>query len=411
MKILIVSNLFYPYERGGAERIAKATALALKKQGHEVTVLTMNPRLKFSQPGGETQYWEGLKIIRCFPLNLHSYWFHGRYGFFRKWLWRFIDVFQMHTFLYLFWLCIKEKPQLIMTQNLCGLGYLIPIAIREYRKRFKEVLWIQILHDIQYVYPSGVLICGEEKRFLNRSFFQRMYENFCRRLFVSCDFAIFPSRFLKDFYENRGFFQKSQRMLLPNPIEKDFIALKTDVSSLYKRKYFLYVGQIERHKGLFWLLRRLESFSQDLFELHIVGNGSAEKELKNVIAHRGNALYYGSKEGKELSEMFSIMHFLIFPSRCYENDPGVIPLSLLNGTPVITVSLGGSAERVVHGKNGFVFDPSDEKSFDAVFNEALRMNAVEYQRMVREATKFQGMDADVYIHVILKALSKKDADM
>jgi len=43
MKIVIINNLYAPWARGGAERIAERTVVGLEKQGHEVFVIATAP--------------------------------------------------------------------------------------------------------------------------------------------------------------------------------------------------------------------------------------------------------------------------------------------------------------------------------------------------------------------------------
>ena len=43
MKIVIINNLYAPWVRGGAERIAEKTAEGLAKAGHEVFIITTAP--------------------------------------------------------------------------------------------------------------------------------------------------------------------------------------------------------------------------------------------------------------------------------------------------------------------------------------------------------------------------------
>ena len=44
MKIVLINNLYAPWVRGGAERIAERTAEGLEKQGHEVFVIATAPK-------------------------------------------------------------------------------------------------------------------------------------------------------------------------------------------------------------------------------------------------------------------------------------------------------------------------------------------------------------------------------
>ena len=51
-----------------------------------------------------------------------------------------------------------EKPDLIISHNLLGLGWRLPIII----KRLK-ITHHHVLHDIQLLHPSGLLMISQEK--------------------------------------------------------------------------------------------------------------------------------------------------------------------------------------------------------------------------------------------------------
>ena len=121
-----------------------------------------------------------------------------------------------------------------------GIGFLTPLAIKNLK-----IKHLHIAHDIQLIHPSGLMYYGKE-RIIN-SFFAKIYANLCRLLFGSPDAVIFPSRWLKDLYINRKFFVKSKINVLPNPVEAA-AGQFGERSVIFK---FLFLGQIEKHKGVF----------------------------------------------------------------------------------------------------------------------------------------------------------------
>ena len=72
----------------------------------------------------------------------------------------------------------KEKPDVVMTHNLKGVGYLIPKVIKGMGLKY-----VHTLHDIQLIHPSGLMIHGREQQI--NSIFAKLYVSVCRWLFGS----------------------------------------------------------------------------------------------------------------------------------------------------------------------------------------------------------------------------------
>ena len=44
MKIIIINNLYYPYHKGGAEKVCETLIKNYQQQGHEVILITTKPK-------------------------------------------------------------------------------------------------------------------------------------------------------------------------------------------------------------------------------------------------------------------------------------------------------------------------------------------------------------------------------
>ena len=95
----------------------------------------------------------------------------------------------------------EEKSDLVLTHNLMGIGFLIPRTIRKLK-----IKNIHTLHDVQLAVPRGLIICGQEKNWEQKTFFRKFYELLCRRLFNSPDVVVSPSKWLLDFYDTKRIF-------------------------------------------------------------------------------------------------------------------------------------------------------------------------------------------------------------
>lgn len=375
MKVVIISNLYKPYVRGGAERVAELMARGLKERGREVVVISTQP-----EAGLKIEEVDGIKIYRFKPLNFFYYLDDYKHNVFIRLLWRIWDVFNKHGFVMVYRILKREKPDLVITHNLVGLGYLIPLAIKKLQLKH-----VHVIHDIQLVVPSGLLIKNHERSFSANGFLTKIYSYICRALFGSVDIIVSPSNWLLDYYTDNIFFSAAKKYVLRNPLDagNDSRAAKQS-----KKNAFLYVGQIEKHKGVEWLVDFWQKNEIDS-KLLIVGKGALDI-AKNI--HNKNIEYLGCAVGDEMRRIFESVDFLIVPSLCYENSPMVIPQSFGCATPVICADIGGAAELIEVGKSGFKFEAGNAEDLLRVLRAAQTMGDTTYAEIsahcLREAGKY-----------------------
>lgn len=364
MKIAIISNLYAPLARGGAERVAQITAKGFAHAGHDVIVITTKPEWGMSVEQNGKQ-----KIYRFRPLNLFCYLELNKHGVLARAVWHVFDMFNPDSAWCVRKILRQERPDLVITHNLKGIGYLIPAIIR--RLKIKHV---HVVHDVQLAVPSGLIIKGNENASLVSGFAARIYSRACRALFGSPDAVISPSSWLMKFYEAKGFFPKSLKKVFPNPLSavSPPAAVKT-----HKQNRCLFVGQLEEHKGIQWLI---DFWRKNMIgaELLVVGDGSLA--LNNMPR---NVKILGRLDGDRLNNIFVQVDFLIMPSLCYENSPTVIQLAYQNATPVIVADIGGAGELVEKGKTGFLFEAEDADSLRNALNMASALTDAEYEKMSR----------------------------
>lgn len=353
MKICLISNLYPPYNRGGAEQVAKNTVDGLLSKGHEVVVITAKPWGKTL----EEKPIENLKIYRFFPLNLFFYGNDYKYPIGVRFFWHILDTFNVHSYFVVRAILKREKPDVVHTHNLKGLGYLIPLAIRQL-----GFFHVHTLHDVQLVEPSAIILKGEEPSYPQKVFLRQLYEVVCRNLFGSPNVVISPSKFLLNFYEKRDFFPKSRKVILPNPVlEND-----TQIVKVIKKAdifNFLYLGQIEEHKGVLFLIKTFKKFIKNQPTnsfLHIVGSGSKLEEVKKLAESSSQIIFHGKVDHYELPKIFAEADITVVSSLCYENSPTVIFESFSHGVPVLASGIEGVAELIKDGQNGLTFEAGNE---------------------------------------------------
>lgn len=343
MKVCLINNIYPPYARGGAEQVVERTVSGLLDAGHEVVLVTSTP----DQPGIEKT--AGLTIYRIQPGNLFFYTEAHNHLWISRLLWHVIDIFNWQAAKQIKKIIILEKPAVVHTHNLMGLSFLLPYLIRKLQIRY-----IHTVHDVQLVEPSGMILKQFENTWRYHGLPTRLYTALMKKLCGSPAVVISPSQFLREFYVKRGFFPQSLVEIVRNPLTFD---LATEFKKIGDGPLkFLYVGQIESHKGVMELVQAFLTLDKKLaVELHVVGGGSELELIKKMAESDSRIIVYGRVERPDLPGIFSRMDVTVVPSLCYENSPTVIFESFASGVPVLASNIEGIAELIRENENGVTF--------------------------------------------------------
>jgi len=371
MKILLVNNLYPPHTRGGAEQVVVAETRGLREAGHDVVVLTAEPFRGFRSLGTTKSIEDGIRVLRFYPLNLFFYANDHKHNTVVRLMWHFWNLINPHSAL-VFWRAIKhERPDAIHFHNINGIGFLLPLIATMARggSTKQSPKTALTLHGLQYAIPDGIMTVGHEQDFRVSGFLVRWYGRVVSALLGSIQTVISPSQYLLDFYSSRGFFQKQKKIVLRNPPPHFHAVPQSSVAD--GRMRILYVGQIEDHKGIFFLLSVIPSLPRDLV-LTIIGDGTQVSRLKEHTKNDLRIHFIGPVSHDKLGQYYASADFLIFPSLYYENMPMVIAEAFAHGLPVIAAHIGGVGELVEDGNTGFLFVPGDAESLREAVAQALQ---------------------------------------
>ncbi len=351
MKIAIINNLYPPFNRGGAEKIAQQQAEKLIQQGHQVFVVTTRPLFAKVSKGDQVY-----KIYYLYPWNIFSVFYLNQFPLLLRAIWRLIDIFNLSTYFKVKKIFNQEKPDEVYVHNLTGLSYLLPYLLRR-----KKIKYIQLIHDVVLIRPSGLLIYGQARDNL----LIKLYVNLTKYLFNSPDEVIFPSQWIKNYYAQYGFFPHSRQRVVKNFSLKSRDLLSNKQLKRPPQINFLYLGQIEKHKGILFLIQAFNLLSpqfKNRYKLSIVGQGKTLSQAKK-IAHSNPAIkFYGYQPQSKIKDFLNQTDYLIAPSLCYENSPTVIFEALNNQVPVIAPTLGGIPELIINNQNGYLFEPNNQQA-------------------------------------------------
>lgn len=378
MKIGIISNLYPPYVRGGAEHVVVRTVEALTEMGHDVFIITARrkheKRLDLVSNAVE-------RIYRFVPRNLYFVLDDYRYRWPIRLFWHIIDAFSGHSAREVKRILRMEEPDVVITHNLKGIGLRIPRAVQG-----MAIPHVHLMHDLQLIIPSGLKFFGHERPSIPEAMSYPVYRGVTKFLMGKPDLAIFPSEYLENEYRAHGFFSDANVHMLPNPAPSFPRLLHRNETDGPIRLFYL--GQLEVHKGVAFLLEYMNATDRDI-QLIIAGEGSLQSEVEKAADANDRITYLGYISFDQILNVFEITDALLVPSLCYENSPTVIYESLQAGVPVIASNIGGVGELVRDGENGFLVEPGSKADLTRAIAQlnAKRHHFTEHREALRESVE------------------------
>lgn len=145
---------------------------------------------------------------------------------------------------------------------------------------------------------------------------------------------------------------------LPDPQPVTEPAPKPTVPSPHTRPYFLFVGRLERIKGLDDVIPAMREHPEA--DLLIAGAGRHEPVLREKAAGIRNVKFLGRLEPGTLERYYGHAVALVVPSIGYETFGIVLIEAFAQGTPVIARDIGPLPEIVTRAGGGEVFRTPSE---------------------------------------------------
>jgi glycosyltransferase involved in cell wall biosynthesis len=187
---------------------------------------------------------------------------------------------------------------------------------------------------------------------------------YIKRFFELVDQYVAPSNFLADRFVAWGLPRERVRVI-ENPIDRP-IAL-APVEEQHARTGALRVGffgQISPLKGILILLEAAAVLERDgcsdvVFDIHGEYRSQPQEFQDAFVAKLeqagNNVRYHGRYEPRRVDELMRGVDVTIIPSIWWENSPVVIQEAFRNRRPVICSDIGGMAEKVRDGFDGWHF--------------------------------------------------------
>jgi glycosyltransferase involved in cell wall biosynthesis len=346
LRFLLSTSFYPPYHVGGDAIHVKCLAEELVKRGHEVHVFHSLDayrvkRKSFPEKTESSQVYTHT-IKTHFNLSSYVTYILGSSSLIIK---KFDELVN------------EIKPDVVHHHNISLLGY-------DILKKRDDYLNLYTAHDYWLIcqqnnlLKNGLKICEGDSCFFcalkcGRSpQIWRSFRSF-KTAIKNIDLIITPSNYVR-----KRLAQKIdvKSITLPNFAPSP----PTNISPIGYSNYFLFVGMLEKHKGILNLLNLFKELRNDLnAKLIIAGGGSLKYYIQDFIAK--NSLhdlisFVGFVDDKKLYLLYANALAVIIPSIWPENAPLVALEALSVGTPVIASNTGGLPEIVEKVDKKLIFN-------------------------------------------------------
>lgn len=342
--ILVVSNLYPPLMRGGAERVAMAEAEALARAGHRVVVLSTGAREERTKQGG-------VEVCRFAPALPYAILQDAKQPLWKRLWWHARDLWPTTSARAARELLREVRPDRIVLHNMRGMGL---GAWRELTRA--KVPVEQVWHDVGAVVPSGLWWVAR-----HRPLWQWAVVRYPYALWLQCWLGRsitmrFPSRALRDVYARHGWGRVWGHVLVQSnqvaAIPADLM-VSASVQALVNTarasgvRVWGFVGHMGESKGSDIPLRAAARQTQ-AGELWMIGDGPERAQLEawanaHMPAHV-RVRWLGTVHRADLFAALGAMHALLMPSLVWENCPGVVLEAQSVGVRVFGSDAGGLRE-------------------------------------------------------------------
>lgn len=196
------------------------------------------------------------------------------------------------------------------------------------------------------------------------------------KVFDNIDYFFVLTNFQKEKVKSLGIDEKKV-ILKPNSLNMTF-------NVAIEKKDYIYVGRLEKSKGIYELLKAWNTLDER-FILTVIGSGDIEEELKEKY-NKSNIIFKGKCSRKDTLLAISKSKYLIQPSLLYETFGLTIIEAMSYGVPVIGFDIGTRNDFIEDKVNGFLSSKDGlkdviENSYEYKDYESLSKNAIETAKM------------------------------
>lgn len=358
MRILTLTNLYPPHHVGGYELRCRDITECLRQAGHSVRVLTSDHRSGAGEVAADPPH-----VKRALRI-------HGLFG--HPWLgMRKLAALERHNNRTLRQAVAGFRPDVVhvwcmggLSKSLChtlrrlGVPAVFDVSDHWVLRSREADVWLDWWNRSKPSAPARVL-----RSACHGSGLRRLLDRTAPTAPVDeIDFrhAYFTSARLREITADAGF-RVGHAGVIHCPVDTErFDGLPRTEDEPLRR--WLWVGRIERDKGLHTALRALDATAPaERLPLCVYGRGEAGyvEEMRRWAQDRGLPVTWHSATPEQMPSVYRQHDALLFTSE-WEEPFALTPLEAMAcGTPVIGTPAGGSRELFRHGGNALVYPTGD----------------------------------------------------
>jgi phosphatidylinositol alpha-mannosyltransferase len=165
--------------------------------------------------------------------------------------------------------------------------------------------------------------------------------------------------------------------IIPNGINvEDFVHANPLPELMDGKINLLYLGRLEKRKGLKHLLGAYARLKWDWPQLRlvVVGAGEPDADSHRVMSERNltDVIFTGRVSEDEKARYFKSAHIYCSPATGKESFGIVLLEAMASGAPVVATDIDGYASVVTHGENGLLVPPKDDEQLAQAIGMLLR---------------------------------------
>jgi glycosyltransferase involved in cell wall biosynthesis len=268
-------------------------------------------------------------------------------------------VFTTHDF----WI-MCPRVFLIRTDNsLCQgpEGGLLCVTCKDHSKGYKTSDNASFLEKLLHFKRRLISYNFENMMFNDKLSQHHLRDDYAQGKAKQVDLFVAPSKLYREIYINW--------CVEPKKIIHSIYGIDTSKFANFKKIpsekiRFGFIGRVEKLKGVHLLVSAFNKLEAKNVELKIYGKFTPESyefEIKSMVKNE-NIHFMGIFHNDALANVLSEFDVLILPSIVYENCPVVVEEALAVKIPVIVSNMGGAAELVRDGLDGFHFERGNAQS-------------------------------------------------
>lgn len=340
-KILIFSEIYYPYSKGGAEKSTQFIAENLAAKGVEVHVCT-------SADKESEESINGVFVHRIKQHNVYWTYKKEKQNPFKKAIWHSIEVYNIFNCHSILKLVRVVKPDIIHTNVFTGFS----VVVWDIAKREK----IPIVHTIRDFYLmclrstmyNNNMSCGNQCLKCNLVSITKKIKS------KKVDAVIGISKFILNKHVENGYFKNARvKDVIPNSVNFYNFGNET------RKPIIGFLGRIHVSKGIEMLIDSFLKVDIKDYVLNIAGDGDTDYVEQLKKRYESNKIVFLGRVNAK--DFLSKIRLLVVPSKWEEPFGRVIIEANACGCPVFVSNRGGMPE-LISDSNGKVFDIDDKDS-------------------------------------------------